>query len=634
MDARAVDALTRASFRLAELRAFRGPPNEFWPALLEALAAVGGGAEAAALLLPVDEHGRPVAVDPAGPFPGWRHAWEWAARPLAEGKRHVFRGSFRPVAEAAVRAPDGLAHAPLAGAERALAGDGTLIALRLDGGDDGLAIALLLLPAVEQGAVGEALRRLRLAGDVPRGYGMQRRLAAAQRDVERLGSALDLVALLDAERKFPAAAMTLCNELAARHRCQRVSLAWRRGPCLRLRAISHMEKFEPRMTVVRRLEAAMEEAADQDTEIVLPPLGETTLVVRDHEIYAAEQKPGAMCTLPLRFGTEGAPAGALTCERVDPAFTEHEIGHVRLAAEHAARRLGALERAEAWWGKRAGRAAREKLAPLLGPRHTAAKAGALAGTVLLLGSAAWPMRFEIEAPFSLRAADSSVASAPFDGYLAEALARKGDAVAAGAVLARLDQTELALEASAAQADETRFLREAQKARSERQLPEMQIAQARADQARARLGILRHRLEQSSVRALFDGVVVEGDLRERVGAPLRQGDALFRIARLDRLYAEVLVREADVREIAAGARGQVAFASQPGRRFAVVVERVEPLAQTRAEGSVFLVRCALPGEAEAWWRPGMTGVGEIEAGRRAPLWIATRRTLDYLRLRWW
>ena len=25
---------------------------------------------------------------------------------------------------------------------------------------------------------------------------------------------------------------------------------------------------------------------------------------------------------------------------------------------------------------------------------------------------------------------------------------------------------------------------------------------------------------------------------------------------------------------------------------------------------------------------------LEAGRHAPLWIATHRTLDYLRLRWW
>ena len=170
--------------------------------------------------------------------------------------------------------------------------------------------------------------------------------------------------------------------------------------------------------------------------------------------------------------------------------------------------------------------------------------------------------------------------------------------------------------------------------AERKLAEMQIAQARTDQAKAKLEILKNRLEQSQLRAPFDGVVVEGDLRERVGAPLKQGDALFRVAHLERMFAEVLVAEADVRHIVPGAKAEVAFASQPGRRFPVVVERIEPLAQSRPEGNVFLVRCTLPAEMEAWWRPGMSGAAKIEAGRRTPLWQATHRTLDYLRLRWW
>src|SRR5690606_60535 len=83
--------------------------------------------------------------------------------------------------------------------------------------------------------------------------------------------------------------------------------------------------------------------------------------------------------------------------------------------------------------------------------------------------------------------------------------------------------------------------------------------ARADQARARVDMLRHRLEQSKVRSPVVGVVVEGDLRERRGAPLKQGDALFRVARLERMYAEVLVPEADVRFVQPQARAELMFA---------------------------------------------------------------------------
>ena len=101
-----------------------------------------------------------------------------------------------------------------------------------------------------------------------------------------------------------------------------------------------------------------------------------------------------------------------------------------------------------------------------------------------------------------------------------------------------------------------------------------------------------------------------------------------------MFVELMVKEQDVRDVRAGATGEVAFASKPGTRFAVKVERVEPMAVPRPEGNMFLVRCTLADKNEAWWRPGMSGAARIDAGPRAPLWIATHETLDYLRMRWW
>lgn len=632
MDTTPPDPVTpaqRASRRVAGLRTFPGPANEFWPACLEALAGLAGGADAAILALPGD----PAATR-------WRCAWEWRIQGAPDERLAVLRNSLWLVATAREH-PEGVALVPLGGVERALAGPGWLAAVVLDAGEAGPAVVLLALPTAERSVVEEGLQRVMLAADLPRSFSERRQLAQAQQDVETLASALDLVALLDVESSFPAAAMTLCNELAARHHCQRVSLSWRAGPYLRLRAISHMEKFERRMSIVALLEAAMEEAADQNTEIVLPMAADGTLLTRDHELYLAEQRPGNLCTLPLRAApAAGAAAkepeviGALTCERAEPGFTEVELRHLRLTADQAARRLAALDEQDAWWGKRALRAARRRVAGWVGPEHTLAKAGAIVGAAVLLWSVAWPLSHDVEASFALRGAETAIVSAPFDGFLAESLVEKGDQVAAGTILAQLDETELVLELAAAQADATRYEAEVQQARSERKLADMQIAQARHDQARARVDMLRHRLEQSKVRSPVVGVVVEGDLRERRGAPLKQGDALFRVARLERMYAEVLVPEADVRFVQPQARAELMFASHPGRRFPVQVERVEPLAQARPEGNVFLVRCILPEDGETWWRPGMSGVAQIAAGRRPAIWQATRRTLDYLRLRWW
>ena len=626
------DTLARATARIDELRAFAGPPNEFWPACLEAFALLAGGAEAAALALPVEP--TPTSATPeadGATGPRWRTAWEWTGGSLPPDRLNVFRNCIRLAADAGLRR-GGLALDALTGIERAAAGNGWIAAVRLETAGEGGAVCVLLLPARERPAAEEAVRRVRLAADTPRVYGLNRQLGAARQDVETVVSVLDLVTLLDSETAFAAAAMTLCNELAARHQCQRVSLGWKRGPYIRVQAISHLEKFEERMAVVQQLEAVMEEAADQDTEIVFPAAAESALIARDHALYSAEQKPGYIATVPLRVGT--AAVGALTCERVELPFSEQELRHLRLLGDHAARRLNALEEAAVWIGERLKRSLRVKLTNIFGVEHTLAKAGAVLGTLVLAWSVFGRLDYRVAGGFSLRGTETAVMSAPFEGFLSEVKVQKGDTVSAGQVIATLDRTELALELSAAQADETRFEREVQQSRSDRKLGDMQVAEARAAQAKAKLEILELHLAQSEVRAPFDGVVVEGDLRERIGAPLKQGDALYRIARLDKMYAEVMVKEDDVRDVLRGATGEIAFASKPANRFAVHVERVEPMAVPRTEGNMFLVRCTLPDKSEPWWRPGMSGAARLDAGRHAPLWIATHRTLDYLRLRWW
>jgi multidrug efflux pump subunit AcrA (membrane-fusion protein) len=148
-------------------------------------------------------------------------------------------------------------------------------------------------------------------------------------------------------------------------------------------------------------------------------------------------------------------------------------------------------------------------------------------------------------------------------------------------------------------------------------------------------MVRYRLGQSSLRAPFAGFVVEGDQKERIGAPVRAGDVLFKIARSDVLFVEADVNERDVHEIKAASRGEIAFASQPKFKFPIQVERVRVAAQPKEGENVFVTRCTVQSLPESWWRPGMSGVCKIEAGRRTLLWILSHRTLDYLRLLlWW
>jgi len=80
--------------------------------------------------------------------------------------------------------------------------------------------------------------------------------------------------------------------------------------------------------------------------------------------------------------------------------------------------------------------------------------------------------------------------------------------------------------------------------------------------------VRYRLANAVIRAPFDGVVVEGDWRERIASPVKQGDALFKVAKIGTLYAEADISEKDVKEIFGHSSGEIAFVTQPKLKYPV------------------------------------------------------------------
>ena len=463
-------------------------------------------------------------------------------------------------------------------------------------------------------------------------YQLEFVLRQARQDVARFATILDLLAVLKGHDRFMSAAMALTNELASRLHADRVSIGWLRKGYIHVQAISHVEKFERKMDAVQLLEGAMEEALEQDCEIVWPAPDDLPAVSRDHQRYVEAQSLGHIFSIPLRDADQ-KPVAVITIERKAMAFEDETLEWMRVCADQTASLLIPLEERDVWFGKRWWRGFRKKAGKLIGVEHTGAKLLAIVGVAalafLLFGR--WPHR--IKADFSLRAEDAVILPAPFDGYLASVLTEKGDVVEAGTVLALLDIRELLIEKTAAAADFDRYTREAEKARAERDLAGMRMAEALGRQAAARLALVQHRLQQAEIKSPIAGAVLEGDLWERVGAPLRQGDLLFKVARLTSLTVDAEVNESDIDFVRAGAPVRLVFASRPAHGYAATIERIDPMAQSLDGNNVFLARCVIDDAIESWWRPGMSGVARIDAGHRTPIWLLTRRTLDYLRLRW-
>jgi hypothetical protein len=597
---------------LQRLRRFSGDPAQFWPAYLRILTAMSEAANG--LIVKRDDKREPP----------WRI--------LAAAPRSLGAGS---AAGSLLAQLDGLAGSCLkAGAAQAEQDGEQVLAVRLTTGagqEDCLAV-LFLKSGTRLEAI-EKLKRLQLVSDAPYGYQLQRIAVESKTQVEHFASVMDLMVLINAEKRFLAAAMIFANELASRHDCERVSLGWLHKGYVRVQVISHVDHFDRKTEAVQLLEAAMEEALDQNTEVVLSEQHVGAMIGRDHQAFARANDVSQICSLPLRVDEE--PAAVCTCERSSSAFSETELRLLRLSCDQAARRLADLKRYDRWLGARLAASLREKVGRLLGYEHTGAKVIVIIAAVLLGIAVFGRFPYRVKAPVILRTDDVAYLTAPFDGHIDRVLVRVGDEVAEADELLSLDQTDLRLREAELIAEKNRYLAEFEKARGGNAPADMRITQALYDQAEARHALVRYQLRQSVLNAPFAGVIVEGDLTEHIGSPVRQGDMLFKLARIDRLYAELDLNETDIHQVEGTLEGEIALASRPQETHGIRVFRMEPVAVPREEGNVFIVHASFPGGPQEWWRPGMTGIAKIDIGERSLIWLMSHRTVDFLRLRlWW
>jgi putative peptide zinc metalloprotease protein len=148
-------------------------------------------------------------------------------------------------------------------------------------------------------------------------------------------------------------------------------------------------------------------------------------------------------------------------------------------------------------------------------------------------------------------------------------------------------------------------------------------------ARAELAYVEERLAMTVVRAPIDGEILTPRFRERVHEGLEAGGLVCEVANPRRMRAEIFVPEREVDAIEIGMPAVVKVESYPTRPFEGKVDFIAPT----VDGEHRHLRVVVELEnAAGLLKANMTGYGEIEAGKRSLLDLATRRVLRWIRVR--
>jgi multidrug resistance efflux pump len=461
----------------------------------------------------------------------------------------------------------------------------------------------------------------------------RRQVSENDASLTRLKSAVDMLAVVLSEKTYKSGGMAFVTELATRLGCDRVSLAFMRKNHARIQSISHSSQIGERMNLVRAIEMAMDEAIVQRREILYPlPQDAGVLIVRDHEQLAKQHGAGSILTMP--FYGEGGYDGALTLERSqERIFRDEEINFCRSVASLLFPVLENKRQNDRLLILKIWEALKVQMARLFGPSYQGRKALAVLIVALIAFFSLKMADYRISADTVLEGAVKRVVVAPFEGYVKEAYVRAGDVVESEMLMCTLDDRDLNLERLNWLGKQTQYQRQYQEAQAEHNRAEAEIIKSQLDQATAQLNLVESQLERTRIVAPFRGIVLSGDLSQRLGGSAEKGEILFEVAPLDAYRVILEVDERRIADVKTGQYGHMILSALPHDRFDFVVDRITPICIAKEGMNYFRVE-ALPETISERLRPGMTGIGKIYVGRQKLIYVWTRDLREWLRLRIW
>jgi GAF domain-containing protein len=410
---------------------------------------------------------------------------------------------------------------------------------------------------------------------------------------------------------------------------------WERD-ALRVRAISGVEKLDPKSQAVKQIEALLTWTAEQPG----------TLHVAD---VRAPEKTAA--TLRALFGPYLEAAGVQSLLVVPVRDADGELGRLlfefrahapeewkREAAELLANEAALAIRNAQLYANVPFISLLEPLAQkrrrlLALPRQRLLRYTAVG--LLLVGAAAF-----IRVPIRVTAHDAVVhaaaqrpARAGAAGIITEILVREGERVAAAQPVARLRNEDLLVRLATTEGELRAAAQRQLAAEARGDAADAVAARERAARLRNALGLLQEEAAALVVVSPVTGIVLTPRLEERVGSWRAAGEPVVWIGDADWAEVRLRVPQQDIGRVREGDRVRVRVAARPEVRYEGTVQAIAPLAEQAGSTTLYTVRTLLDNR-DGVLRAGMSARARVLTEPQPLAWTLVRRPWRWLRLHLW
>ncbi|WP_299770597.1 efflux RND transporter periplasmic adaptor subunit [uncultured Pseudoteredinibacter sp.] len=415
--------------------------------------------------------------------------------------------------------------------------------------------------------------------------------------------------------------LELCKNISQQFDCESVYLL-NTGRTTVTSALSYPPTdVLPNSDLDLQLKKIRDESFAQQTLISFPSINDTPNFKREHQRFG-QSNQSALCSVP--FIENGNRMAVLLLQKKE-VFTSAEIASISLLPNILNHALE--NRIKGHNEKKSAKTIFSKIANL----RAIAIACMLFITLMIAGNI--DSTLEIKAAAEVEGRKKQLIVAPHDGYIKEAFYRSGDTVKAGDILAQLDDLNLDLNKKQQLANMASLKSQYQAALSERDRVKLARIRAQMDRAQAELDIIDYQLSQQKLSAAFDGVVLQGDMSQRIGAPVKAAEVLYELAAIDDYKIALYVSEYDIAELTTARKGKIRFTAFPNKVWGFSLLSLHPVSEIRDQKNVFRIEAKLDDDSNEL-KPGLRGYAQITTGEHSLLWVWTRNTITRMRLWFW